>query len=128
MDVVEVFRVAMRWAVGTLLSALIMAVLTMLLKHGKRWFRGMRKFIRTGRWKTGSNARWARGGQARSGQVRSGQTHRSAPTVERMPRLTLRGLLQAVSQLSVGQGSSTRPPISGGVASQNDDVPLDLKF
>ena len=119
MKLFEFLEIGLRWAWGTLLTAMVTAVLTVFLRHGRRWFRPVQKFLRTGRWT---------GGQAHSGQTRGGQTHRYAPTVERVPRLTATSVLQALGRLSLGQGSSSRPPTSGGVASPSDDVPLNLKF
>ena len=109
----------LRWAWGTLLTAMITAVLTVFLRHGKRWFRPVQKFLRTGRWTVV---------QAHSGQARGGQTHRSAPTVVagREPKMTVARVLSTLAQL-MGKGQSTTPPQSGN-STHGNDVPLDLKF
>ncbi len=113
MSIVDFLELVLKWAWGTMLTAVVMAVLTMFLRHGKRWFRGARKFIRTGRVSKPSARR-----DRTQPQVQAG--------VPRAPRFSLTSILQALGQTQQTRRSST--PTTTSTAAPQNDVPLDLKF
>lgn len=107
--IVAVFRFA--------LSALIMALLTLAMKHGRRWFRPVQRFIRTGRWASGPNARW-----------RSGRTARvPSQATAKEPRMTVARVLTALAQLA-GQSPRADTQVRPNNQVSNNEPPLDLKF
>ena len=113
----EFLEVGLRWAWGTLLTAIATAVLTMFLKHGRRWFRPVQKFIRTGR-VTDRNTR----GRSRRCLPASSQ----AGTKVRM--LTVARVLSRLALLTVKKrGGHAGPPQQVSPNGQND-TPLDLRF
>lgn len=114
MTFTEFLEMAMKWAWGTLLTAIVTAVLTMFLKHGRRWFRGARKFIRTGRIGARPNARRMAQPQAK-------------PAAVKPQRYSLSSVLQALEKIGRVQGRSSTTQTNDAATSQND-VPLDMKF
>ncbi len=111
---IEFLEMAMKWAWGTLLTAIVTAVLTMFFKHGRRWTRGVRKFIRTGRVKP--HVRRNRMPQA---QVISQAAMKS-------PRFSLTTILKTLGQL--GQTQTTSAMTTTNAAAPQNSEPLDLKF
>ncbi len=119
MDGTGIFVTVLRWAWGTLLTAIVTAVLTMFLKHGRRWFRPVQKFIRTGRLGA-ANAR------------RRGRTYPPTPSLvgkgSAEPRMTVARVLSMLAQLTGrSEGGHVGPPQQVRPNGQ-DDAPLDLKF
>lgn len=107
------FEIILRWAWGTLLTAIVTAVLTLLLKHGHRWFRGARKFIRTGRL---------------GGRAKTRRTQVKTPAA-RMPKLTMEQrfmmFLARLNGKSPWADTQTRP---NSQVLNDDESRLDLKF
>lgn len=69
----DVIEIVVRFA----LTSLLVALLTLMWRHGRRWFRSARKFLRTGRWQSGPGANWRR----------TAQPQPMAPRI-RMPKIT----------------------------------------
>lgn len=109
------FENILRWAWGALLTAIVTAVLTMFLKHGKRWFRPVQKFIRTGRIGTTRRSLDGRGRMPAHVAVQGAKE----------PRMTLARVLTALAQLT---GNRPSMPQQNSAPTQSNDVPLDLKF
>lgn len=112
-----------KWAWGTLLTAGVAAVLTVLLRHGNRWSRGVRKFLRTGRWTMGTTAR-GRGNPIASSSPRQGKVN--SVTRNSVPKLSVEQILGLL-----GQSNSQRtPPLTPPHLSTNGEgeTPLDLRF
>ncbi|RJP53593.1 MAG: hypothetical protein C4583_04205 [Anaerolineaceae bacterium] len=109
----ELIMAVLRFA----LSALIMALLTLAMKHGRRWFRPVKKFIRTGRWASGPNARW------RSGRA----TRLPVQATVKEPRMTVARVLTALAQLA-GQSPRADTQVRPNNQDPNNDAPLDLRF
>ena len=105
----------LRFAWGTLLTALITAALTMLLRHGNRWSRGVRKFLRTGRW-------MATGARGRGNPITASPKQKMSGA---MPKLSVEQVLRLLGQ-SRNSSAQVRAPYQD-VQAQND-VPLDLRF
>lgn len=107
------FEIVLRWAWGTLLTAIVTAILTMLLRHGRRWFRPVRRFIRTGRWQTtGRGMRRDHAAAARPNQV------------AKEPKMTAARVLTLLAQLA---GRKAPPPASPHPINDESER-LDMKF
>lgn len=79
MSLSEVVMTLLRIVVSMVITGVLTVGVNMIWRHGSRWFRGARKFVRTGRWKSGPRARWQD----------SSTVLRSAQSGVRLPRLTL---------------------------------------
>lgn len=88
MTLSDMVMTLLRIVVSAIITGALTVAVRMIWRHGKRWFRGARKFARTGRWKAGPRGQWRR---RKPVQVVQG---------EKQPRMTVAQVLTALAQLA----------------------------